>query len=92
MALVLTKKKIKSNDKKIRRQIGLNQQLLYFDTKKGMNELEKRFVREGDAANLSMFFDLVLRCFTKTDGSIDLCLSLLRRYWPNSRIKLRRRS
>ena len=66
--------------------------MLYFDTKKGMNELEKRFLREGGAANLSIFFNLVLRCFTKTGGSIDLCLSLLRRYWPNLRIKLRRRS
>ena len=74
--LVLTKKGLKSNDEKIRRRIGLNQQLLYFDTKKAMNELEKRLVREGGAANLSMFFDLVLRCFTKTGGSIDVCLSL----------------
>ena len=44
-----------------------------------MNELEKRFVREGGAANLSNFFNLVLQCFTKTGGTIDLYLSLLRR-------------
>jgi len=49
-----------------------------------MNKLEKPFVREGGAVNLSIFFDLVLRCFTRTGDSIDLYFSLLRRYWPTN--------